>query len=98
MILDDFRSAELSDLGSAAGSVRYTLLTVVLILVLVAGYFLLIEDKTIEIDQSRQQELVLKEDFEFKQQKAANLEAYEQQLADMQELLENHVQAATQQN
>ena len=88
MILDDFRSAELSDLGSAAGSVRYTLLTVVLILVLVAGYFLLIEDKTIEIDQSRQQELVLKEDFEFKQQKAANLEAYEQQLADMQELLE----------
>ena len=87
MIIDDFRSAEFSDLGSAPGSVRYTLLTVVLILVLVAGYFLLIEDKTIELKQSQQQELALKEDFEYKQQKAANLEAYEEQLADMQELL-----------
>jgi len=88
MIIDDFRSAEFSDLGSAPGSVRYTLLIVVLILVLVAGYFLLIESKTVELKQSQQQELVLKDDFEYKQQKAANLEAYEQQLADMQELLQ----------
>ena len=60
MIIDDFRSAEFSDLGSAAGLVRYTLLMVVLTLVLVAGYYLLIEDKTIELKQSQQQELVLK--------------------------------------
>ena len=64
------------------------LLSVALILILVAGYFLLIEDKKIELEQTRQQELVLMADFEFKQQKAANLEAYEQQLADMQELLQ----------
>jgi type IV pilus assembly protein PilO len=88
MIIQDLRDADFSDLGSAPASVRYTLLSVALILILVAGYFFLIEDKKIELEQSRQQELVLLADFEFKQQKAANLEAYEQQLLDMQELLQ----------
>ena len=88
MIIQDLRDADFSDLGSAPASVRYTLLSVALILILVAGYFFLIEDKKVELEQSRQQELVLLADFEFKQQKAANLEAYEQQLLDMQELLQ----------
>jgi len=88
MIFEDLRNADFSDLGNAPGSVRYTLLSVALILILVAGYFLLIDDKKLELEQSRQQELVLLADFEFKQQKAANLEAYEQQLLDMEELLE----------
>mgnify|MGYP000367067361 FL=1 len=87
MIFDDFRNADFSDLGSAPGSVRYTLLSLALILILVAGYFLFIEDKKVELEQTRQQESVLMTDFEFKQQKAANLEAYEKQLADMQDLL-----------
>jgi len=88
MILDDFRDADFTDLGNASSIVRYTLLSVMLILVLVAGYYLFIEEKRNELEQSRQQELVLMADFEYKQQKAANLEAYEKQLADMQELLE----------
>jgi type IV pilus assembly protein PilO len=88
MIINDLRNADFTDIGSAAGSVRYFLLAVVVILILVAGYFLFIEDKKIELEQSHQQELALMADFEFKQQKAANLEAYEKQLADMQELLQ----------
>lgn len=88
MILNDFRDADFSDLGSSPKTVQYTLIILALIIILVAGYFLLIEDKKIELEQSRQQELVLLADFEFKQQKAANLEAYEQQLLDMQELLQ----------
>ena len=88
MILDDLRSVDATDLGSAPGSVRYLLLSLVLILILVAGYFLLIDDKKSELEQTRQQELALMADFEFKQQKAANLEAYEKQLEDMQELLQ----------
>jgi len=88
MIIDDLRNTDFSDLGSAAASVRYSLLSVALILILVAGYFLFIEDKKDELEQTRQQESVLKADFEYKQQKAANLEAYEQQLADMQDLLQ----------
>jgi type IV pilus assembly protein PilO len=88
MILDDLRNADFSDLGSAPGSVRFILLAVVLSLILAAGYYLLIDDKKIELEQTRQQELALMADFEFKQQKSANLEAYEKQLADMQDLLQ----------
>ena len=88
MIIRDLRDADFSDIGSSPATVRYTLLAFVIILILVAGYFLLIEDKKLELEQTRKEELVLLNDFEFKQQKSANLEAYEQQLVDMQELLE----------
>jgi type IV pilus assembly protein PilO len=88
MIFDDLKNADFTDIGSAPSSVRYFLLAVLLILILVAGYFLFIDDKKIELVQEQQQELALMADFEFKQQKAANLEAYEQQLAEMQELLQ----------
>ena len=88
MILDDFRNADFSDLGNAPGIVRYVLLSVILILIFVAGYYLFIEDKKNELERAQQQELTLMADFEIKQQKSANMEAYEKQLADMQELLQ----------
>lgn len=88
MILDDLRNTDYSDLGSASASVRYLLLGVLLVVILVAGYFLLLDDKKIELEQEQQHELALMADFEFKQQKAANLEAYERQLEEMQELLQ----------
>ena len=59
MIFEDLRNADFSDLGNAPGSVRYLILSFALILILVGGYYLLIDDKRIELEQSRQQELVL---------------------------------------
>ena len=88
MIFTDLRDADFRDLGNAAGSVRFVILTVALALILVAGYYLFIGDKKDELEQTRQQELSLRSDFEYKQQKAANLEAYEQQLLDMEDLLQ----------
>lgn len=88
MIIEDLQNADFSDLGSAPGSVRGLLLAVVVVLILAAGYYLLISDKKAELKREGQQELSLRSDFEYKQQKSANLEAYEQQLADMQDLLE----------
>jgi len=87
MILDDLRNADFSDLGNAPGSVRHFLLLIALVLILAAGYYLFVEDKKNELEQSRQQELTLMADFEAKQQKAANLEPYQKQLADMKKLL-----------
>ncbi len=87
MIFEDLRDADFTDLGSAPTSVRVVLLSVTLILILVAGFYLFISDKIDALEQERQQELSLRSDFEYKQQKAANLEAYEKQLVDMQELL-----------
>ncbi len=88
MIFTDLRDADFSDLGNAPGSVRFVILAVALALILVAGYYLFIGDKKDELEQTRKQELSLRSDFEYKQQKAANLEAYEQQLVDMEDLLQ----------
>jgi len=88
MIIDDLRNADFSDLGNAPDAVRYVLLSVLLLLIFAAGYFLFIDDKKNELKRSGQKELTLMADFESKQQKAANMEAYESQLADMQELLQ----------
>ena len=88
MIIQDLRDTDFSDLGSATAAVKYTLLSLALIVIVAAGFYFWIKDKRIELEETRKQELVLLADFEFKQQKAANLEAYEQQLVDMQELLQ----------
>jgi len=88
MILDDLRNIDFSDIGSAPTSVRYLILSVALVLILAAGYYLSINDKREALAQDRQQEFALKADFEFKQQKAANLEPYEKQLAEMKDLLQ----------
>ncbi len=88
MTFDDFRDADFSDIGSATAAVRYVLLLVALILVLLAGYFLFISAKSDELTQARLRELTLMTDFETKQAKSANLEAYQGQMEEMQSLLQ----------
>lgn len=87
-MLNDLRDTDFSDLGNATPAVKTFLLAVLLIALLAAGYFLMIKDKWEQLQRAEQQELALRADFEEKQRKAANLQAYEQQLEDMQELLE----------
>ncbi len=87
-MLNDLRDTDFSDLGNATPAVKTFLLAALLIALLAAGYFLMIKDKWEQLERAEQQELALRADFEEKQRKAANLQAYEQQLEDMQELLE----------
>ncbi len=87
-MLNELRDLDFNDIGSAPQSVRYLLLTVLMLIVLGIGYFLLVKNKVEQLDRVQKQELTLRADFEYKQQKAANLEAYEAQLADMRVLLE----------
>ena len=87
-MLNDLRDLDFNDIGSAPLSVRYVILTVLLCVILAIGYFLLVKNKVEQLKVLEQQELTLRSEFEYKQQKAANLEAYEAQLAEMQELLE----------
>jgi len=87
-MLNELRDLDFNDIGSAPLSVRYVILSLLLIIILAIGYFLLIKDKIEQLERVEKQELTLRSDFEYKQQKAANLEAYEAQLAEMQELLE----------
>ena len=87
-MLNELRDLDFSDIGSAPTSVRYIILSFLLVIILVVGYFLLIKAKTQQLESVQKLELSLRAEFEQKQSKAANLEAYEAQLAEMQELLE----------
>jgi len=87
-MLNELRDLDFNDIGSAPTSVRYIILGFLLVVILAIGYFLLIKAKTEQLEMVQKLENSLRIDFEAKQAKAANLEAYEQQLAEMQELLE----------
>jgi len=87
-MLNELRDLDFNDIGSAPTSVRYIILAFLLVIILAIGYFLLIKAKTEQLEQVQKREAALRVEFENKQEKAANLEAYEAQLAEMQELLE----------
>jgi type IV pilus assembly protein PilO len=87
-MLNELRDLDFNDIGSAPASVRYLILGVLLIIILAVGYYLLVKDKTEQLKMVQGLENNLRAEFEQKQSKAANLEAYEAQLAEMQELLE----------
>ena len=87
-MLNELRDLDFNDIGSAPLTIRYFILTVLLCIILGIGYFLLVKNKVEQLKVVEQKELTLRTEFEYKQQKAANLEAYEAQLAEMQKLLE----------
>ncbi len=87
-MLNELRDLDFNDIGSAPTSVRYVILGFLLVVILAIGYFLLIKAKTEQLEMVQGLENQLRVDFEAKQAKAANLESYEAQLAEMQELLE----------
>ena len=87
-MLNELRDLDFNDIGSAPISVRYIILGFLLAIILAIGYYLLIKAKTEQLELVQNLENTLRVDFEVKQSKAANLESYEAQLAEMQELLE----------
>lgn len=79
----DLNDLDISAIGSWPAPVKGAVIAVACIIVLIAGYFLDISGQLDVLDRNRKQEISLKSDFETKQAKAANLDAYKQQLADM---------------
>lgn len=88
MDLSELRDLDFNNLGSASTGVKAILLGFLAVVIIVGGYFYIIKDKRETLEQREQVESQLKQEFETKQQKAANLPAYEQQLAEMEEMLE----------
>lgn len=88
MNLNQIRDLDFSDLGNAPIAGRIFVLTLIVIVILVLGYVLQIKDQRGALRAVEQTEVNLRREFENKQQKAANLEDYKLQLAQMQELLE----------
>lgn len=81
----DLNDLDLSTIGSWPIVAKGIIIAVVAIAVLVAGYFLDIQAQQDDLARVTSEEKTLKEDFEIKQAKAANLDAYKAQMVEMED-------------
>jgi type IV pilus assembly protein PilO len=84
--LDELNNLDVKDLkniGTAPGIVKGFLIVLMCVIVAVAGYFLVTTPALEELDKIEKQELSLRNTFDEKAAKAANLDAYKQQLDEM---------------
>lgn len=79
----DLSELDLSTIGSWPAAAKAAVVAVVCVAVLALGYFLHIQKKMEQLEQVRGKEPTLKRQFEKKQAKAANLDAYKEQMQDM---------------
>ncbi|MBV1775469.1 type 4a pilus biogenesis protein PilO [Burkholderiaceae bacterium DAT-1] len=82
--LDDFKNLDAKDIGSWPMPVQLVMLLGMSLLIVVLGYFLVLDGQRDVLSQGRLQEESLKQAFLEKKQKAINLEAYKEQLNDIQ--------------
>ena len=81
----DINNLDLSNIGSWPVAIKAVVITVVAIAVLTAGYFLDIQSQQETLNTVTSEETRLKDDFEVKQAKAANLDAYKAQMKEMED-------------
>lgn len=83
MNLDDLRSLDINNVGAWPLPVKGVAVALMFAAVLGLGYWYESQGQFPELDQARQQEKDLKAVYSAKTAKAANLEAYKQQLEEM---------------
>tara|TARA_R110002110_G_scaffold61225_2_gene172008 strand:+ start:4284 stop:4898 length:615 start_codon:yes stop_codon:yes gene_type:complete len=81
----DVNDIDFDNIGSWPAGVKAVLCALLLIVVLVAGYYFHIKDLQLQFDRVQAEESRLKQDFEKKAFEAANLEAYKEQMVEMEE-------------
>ncbi len=81
----DLNELDINAIGSWPMPIKAGVIVVVCILVLVLGYFLDIQGQQEKLGRIEAQELKLKQDFEAKWKKAANLDAYKLQMKEMEQ-------------
>jgi type IV pilus assembly protein PilO len=79
----DFADLDLNNLGSWPGPVKFIAGAFLLTAVLALGYYFHLQDMQLQLEQQRAQEVLLKQQFSTKAFQAANLEAYKEQMAEM---------------
>jgi type IV pilus assembly protein PilO len=81
--LEDLDINDLKRVGSAPLPIRIAILIILCVALAAAGYFLDTTKQKLELEKMEAEELELRKIFSAKQAKAANLEAYKQQLEEM---------------
>lgn len=84
-LVEQLQSLDPNNIGGWPLPVRIIMISIVFAAVLVAGYYLDTQQQREELERAQRKELSLKSDFEKKQAKAANLEAYKAQMVEMEE-------------
>ncbi|MBT3043106.1 MAG: type 4a pilus biogenesis protein PilO [Candidatus Thiodiazotropha sp. (ex Codakia orbicularis)] len=82
-IIDDLNELDFNNIGIWPTPIKLVVVVLIAALVLVAGYYLIIEDEIADLENVQKEEQKLRADFAKKQSKAANLEAYRKQLEEM---------------
>jgi type IV pilus assembly protein PilO len=85
MELSDINELDLNNIGEWPPTIKAIVILIGCIVVAAAVYYLDTQGQLEQLDQERAKELELRKTFETKQRKAANLDAYRQQLAEMKE-------------
>ena len=79
----DINDLDVNNLGSWPAAVKAIAGALLMVLVLAGGYFFYIQDMQTQLDQARNDEATLKEQFSNKAFQAANLNAYKAQMVEM---------------
>lgn len=85
MNLSELNELDYQDMGNWPLPAKAIAITLLCVVILFAGYWFDTKDQQAEIERLEQKEQKLKQDFKTNARKAANLELYKQQMADMQQ-------------
>ncbi len=85
LTLDDLRNIDFNDIAGWPRSVKVAAAVLICIVILAAGYWFIIKDQLAELEKAERAEVALRDEFSNKKALAVNLEAYKQQMVEMQE-------------
>ena len=81
----DINDLDFDNVGSWPAAIKLIIWVVLLAAVVVGGYYYHVEDLRLQLATVEAKEIALKKDFEKKAFQAANLDAYRQQMVEMEE-------------
>ena len=87
-LFDDLRNLDRNNIGGWPKSVKTFFTAILVIVILLAGWYFLVSDKQDELAQAQQKEVQLKQEFSDKQAKVVNLQALKVQLQQMSDMLQ----------
>ncbi len=85
-VVEELQSLDVNDVGRWPLAFRAAVIAIVFILVMALGiWFFIVKDKHPQLERAQKEEADLRVTFENKQRKAANFDAYKEQLAEIEE-------------
>lgn len=91
MNFQELNDLDINDIASWPVLAKSLLIAFVCALIGGAGYYMLIADSIKQLDQTRQQEIELKSQFEVRASQASSLTAYREQMIQLEEMLKNQL-------